>query len=95
MHTCLSCAVLGVYNFILITLWVGVLDCRPNILPIISNQYTLCFCSYANWIGMNINQPSIFLHGLILCFSARLFSTGDKSVLLSCMEEALDLITNM
>ena len=44
MHTCLSCAVLGVYNFILITLWVGVLDCRPNILPIISNQYTLCFC---------------------------------------------------
>lgn len=44
MHTCLSCAVLVVYNFILITFWVGVLDCRPNMLLIISNQYRLCFC---------------------------------------------------
>ena len=44
MHTCLSCTVLGVYSFILTTLWVGVLGCRPNMLSIISNQYTLCFC---------------------------------------------------
>ena len=94
MHTCLSCTVLGVYSFILTTLWVGVLGCRPNMLSIISNQYTLCFCvMLMDW---NEHKLTEYIYmALYYAFRLGCFQLETKSVLLSCMEEELDLIANM